>query len=115
MTDYWIGSTEWQRWWDGEPARRLRRVLTDGDQSIALVELERTGEHVLVGRHSDAEPVPGRPVEVRVFSTPEGWDEAAPLREGDLRLQSEAGLYARQEELPVVTQEARERRRRGWF
>lgn len=115
MTDFWLGSTEWQRWWDGAAARRLASVPSDGSQSLALIELEDSGEHVLLGRHAPAEPEPGRPVEVRVYRTPEGWDERGPLREGDLRLQSEAVLYARREELPVVSAEVRERRRRGWF
>jgi hypothetical protein len=115
MTDFWIGSSEWKRWWDGEPARVLHGVRSDGDVALSLVELERTGEHVLLGRHSPADVSPGRAVGVRVYRMPEGWDERAPLREADLRLQSEAELYARREELPVVGADMRERRRRGWF
>jgi hypothetical protein len=116
MTDFWIGSTEHQRWWDGEPAHVVRRIETDGATGLELdlVELERTGEQVLLGRHIPVTVQPGRPVGVRIYTPPEGWDGRGPVAESDLRFQSEPELYARPEELPVVSAERRERIRRGW-
>jgi hypothetical protein len=49
MTDFWIGSTEYRRWWDAEPARIAGPVAFDGalGLELTLVELERTGERLL--------------------------------------------------------------------
>jgi hypothetical protein len=116
VTDFWIGSDEWNTWWDGEPAVVVRDVPSDGTLGIALrlVRVERTGEEVLIGRFFPLPLTPGRPLGVTVYEIPGGWDRVSPLRERELRFHSEAGLYARPEELPVVTAEQRERRRRGW-
>jgi hypothetical protein len=114
VTDFWIGSTEWGRWWDAEPARVLRRVPTDGTREISLVELERTGEHVLLGRGVPVPVAPGRAVGVIVYRMPDDWDERSPLREADLRFASEPELYASRDEAPVVPPERREAVRRGW-
>jgi hypothetical protein len=116
VTDFWIGSDEWSTWWDGEPAVVVRDVASDGALGIQvrLVRLERTAEEVLIGRFFPLPLKPGRPLGVVVYEAPDGWDGVAPLRERELRFQSEAALYARPEELPVVTAEQRERRRRGW-
>jgi hypothetical protein len=116
MTDFWIGSDEWKRWWDGEPAVLVREVPSDGALGIALrlVRLERTGEEVLIGRHFALPLRPGAPLEYTVFDTPEDWDGTAPLPERELKFHSSALLCARPEELPVVTPEQRDRIRRGW-
>ena len=114
MTDFWIGSKEWGRWWDAEPATVVRTVATDGDRELTLAALDRTGEHVLLGRHV---PVPlegGRAVGVVVYHPPDGWDERSPLHEADLRFASEPELYADETEAPVVSAEYRDRVRRGW-
>ena len=114
MADFWIGSTEWGRWWDAEPATVVRTVPTDGARELTLAALDRTGEHVLLGRHV---PVPlegGRAVGVVVYHPPDGWDGRSPLSEADLRFASEPELYARHEDAPVVSAEYRERVRRGW-
>jgi hypothetical protein len=116
VTDCWIGSEEWKTWWDGEPAVVVRDVPSDGALGIALrlVRLERTGEEVLVGRFFPLPLTPGRPLGARIYNIPDGWDGRTPLRERELESHSEAGLYARPEELPVVPADVRERRRRGW-
>jgi hypothetical protein len=116
VTDFWIGSDEYPRWWDGPPAHVVRRVPSDGAHGLELmlVEVESSGEQILLGHHLTVPLAPGRPVAVREFTPPDGWDGREPLREADLRFRSEAGLYARPEELPVVTAEERERVRRGW-
>jgi hypothetical protein len=114
VADFWIGSQEWGRWWDAEPATVVRRIPTDGERELTLAELDRTGEHVLLGRHVPAPLEPGRAVGVVVYHAPDGWDERSPVREADLRFASEPELYARQEEAPVVSAEYRERVRRGW-
>lgn len=114
MTDFWIGSSEWRRWWDPEPARIVRPVASDGPTELTLVELERTGEQVLLGRQIPVAVAPGRAVGVRVFEVPEGWDERSPVRESELRFASEPELYAAREEAPVVPREKREAVRRGW-
>src|SRR4051812_26556365 len=116
MTDFWIGSDEHRRWWGGEPARGGRPIETGGATGLGvnLVELERTGEQVLLGRHMPVAVQPGRPVGVRVYTPPEDWNGRDPVAESELRFQSEPELYARPEELPVVSAERRERIRRGW-
>jgi len=116
VTDFRIASDEWERWRDAQPAHVVRGVETDGATGldVMLVELERTGEHVLLGRHFPMPARPGRPVEVREFSPPEGWDGRAPIAEAQLRFRSGAGLYATPEECPVVSARQREKRRRGW-
>lgn len=114
MTDFWIGSSEYTRWWDPQPARVLRPVETDGPTELSLVELENTGEHVLLGRQMPVPVAPGRAVGVAVYRMPDGWDERSPLAESDLRFASEPELYASRDEAPVATQEKREAVRRGW-
>jgi hypothetical protein len=116
MTDFWIGSKEYPEWWDGEPAHVVRAIETDGATGLELdlVELERTGERKLLGRHVPVAVAPGRPVGVVVYTPPEGWNGHDPVAEADLRFETEPELYARPEELPVVSAERRERRRRGW-
>ena len=117
MTDFWIGSDEYPRWWDGQPAHVVRTVQSDGETGLGtlmLVEVESTGEQILLGRHFPTAVGPGRPVAVREYTAPEGWDGSAPIAEAQLRFRSEPVLYARPEELPVVGAEQRERDRRGW-
>jgi hypothetical protein len=116
VTDFWIGSDEYPRWWDGQPARVIGTVPTDGAHGLELmlVEVESTGEQILLGRHIPIAVRPGRPVGVIEYTAPEGWDGSAPIAEAQLRFRTEPVLYARPEELPVVTAEQRERERRGW-
>lgn len=114
MTDFWIGSDEWKRWWDPQPARVLRDVESDGPLELVLAELERTGEHVLIDWRFRTPVIPGSAVGVRIFRLPDEWDEHSPLTESQIRFASEPELYARPEEAPVVSQEKRERIRRGW-
>jgi|1186.fasta_scaffold33689_2 hypothetical protein len=116
MTDFWIGSDEYSRWYDGQPAHMVRMVDTDGETGLELmlVEVESTGEEILLGRYFPTAVQPGRPVGVREYNTPEGWDGTAPIPEAQLKFRSEPVLYARPEELPVVSAEQRERERRGW-
>ena len=116
MTDFWIGSDEYPRWWDGQPAHVVRTVETDGATGLELmlVEVESTGEHILLGRHFPIAVEPGRPVGVREYTAPEGWDGSAPIAEADLKFRTEPVLYAEPQELPVVSTEQRERVRRGW-
>jgi hypothetical protein len=92
----------------------LRNIESDGTQELTLLELERTGEHVLIGRWIPVPVAPGRAVGVIVYRPPDGWDERSPLAESELRFEGEPALYARPEEAPVVTHEKRERVRRGW-
>jgi hypothetical protein len=113
MTDFWIGSREWGRWWDPEPAHILRDVDVDGQGGVSLVELERTGERVLIARDS-VPVVPGRGVGAIVYRAPDGWDGRTPLHQADLQFASEPELYARAEDAPVVSREHREKIRRGW-
>jgi hypothetical protein len=116
MAEFWIGSWEYRRWWDGEPAHAVRPVASDGalGLSLSLVELERTGEEALLGRPIPIPVRAGTAVGVLVFRTPEGWNGRDPLPERELRFDSEPELYATPEECPVVTPERRERIRRGW-
>ena len=114
MADFWIGSKEWGRWWDPEPATVVRTIATDGARELTLAALDRTDERVLLGRSVPVPLAAGRPVGVVVYHLPDGWDGRAPLRETDLRFESEPELYARQEEVPVVSREYREHVRRGW-
>jgi hypothetical protein len=37
MTDFWIGSDQYPRWWDGQPAHVVRDVETDGETGLALM------------------------------------------------------------------------------
>jgi hypothetical protein len=94
----------------------VRDVQTDGalGMSVRLVELERTGEQVLVGRQFPLPLRPGTALGVRVFDVPEDWDGVDPLRERELSFDSEPELYSTHRECPVVSAETRERRRRGW-
>src|SRR3954469_24177891 len=57
MTDFWIGSDEYPRWWDGRPAHVIRPVPTDGAHGLELmlVEVESTGEQILLARPSGGE------------------------------------------------------------
>jgi hypothetical protein len=116
MTDFWIGSTEYRRWWDGEPARVVGPVASDGalGLDLTLVELERSGDRVLMGRSIPVPVRPGTAVGVRIFDPPDDWDGTAPIAQRSLVGFSEPELYARPEELPVVSEERRERIRRGW-
>src|SRR4051794_20480510 len=116
MTDFWIGSDEYPRWWAGQPARVIRRVETDGETGLdlMLVEIESPREQTLLGRHIPMAVKPGRPVGILEFNVPEGWDGSTPIAEGELRFRSEPVLYAQPQELPVVSIEHRERIRRGW-
>jgi hypothetical protein len=116
MTEFWIGSTEYRRWWDGEPAHVVGPVASDGALGLepTLVELERTGERVLRGRSMPVAVRPGTAVGVRIFDPPDGWNGTEPIRQRALVGCSEPELYARPEDLPVVTEERRERIRRAW-
>lgn len=113
MPDFWIGSTEWGRWWDAEPANVVTRVHSDGPRELRLVELERTGERFLVGTPIDVPVQPGRAVGVTVFRPPHGWDIGAHIDQDDLEFHSQPELYGRLSDAPVTSQQRRERTRRG--
>lgn len=113
---WWAGSDEWGPWTEAPAVRVIGELPTD--QFQRLLEVETVGdfpERFLFGIANTAgRPAPGSPIGAIVFATPEDWDGRQPLNLGNLAYRGEATVAASRDEVPRLSDEAREKRRKGW-
>jgi hypothetical protein len=113
---WWAGSDEWGPWTEAPAVRVLDELPSDQFERLALVETEGAfPEQFLFGISNAARsPSPGSPIGALVFAPPEHWDGREPLNLRNLIYQGEATVCATADEAPRLSDEARERRRKGW-
>jgi hypothetical protein len=113
---WWAGSDEWEPWTTAPPIRVIGRLPSDDFEQLLLVETANEHpERFLFGiGQKDARPTPGSPIAAVVFEVPSHPDPREPLNLRDLRYRGEVVVSARAEEAPRLSDEDRERRRKGW-
>jgi len=113
---WWAGSDEWEPWTTAPPIRVIGRLPSDDFEHLLVVETANEyPRRFLFGiGQSDARPEPGSPIAAVVFQAPDQPDPRTPLNLRDLKYQGEVVVSARQEEAPRLSDEERERRRKGW-
>jgi hypothetical protein len=113
---WWAGSDEWGPWTSAPAVRALAELPSNQFERLLLIEtVTNPPERFLFGIAGPAPgPAPGSPVGAIVFSEPQGWDGEQPLNLADLRYRGEAVVAATPEEAPRLSEEDRERRRKGW-
>jgi hypothetical protein len=114
---WWAGSDEWEPWIRAPAIRVLDELPSDDFKPLLLVET--LGEHpeqflfgVLGPRSS---PTPGSPIGAMVFRPPERWDGTSALNLRDLSYVGEVVIGARRDDIPSLTPDQLERRRKGWW
>jgi hypothetical protein len=110
---WWAGSDEWEPWTTPQPVRVVGRLPSDDFAQLLLVETPN--ERFLFGiGQNETRPTPGSPIAAVVFQAPSQPDPREPLNLRDLNYRGDVVVCAGQEEAPRLSDEDRERRRKGW-
>jgi hypothetical protein len=110
----WAGSDEWDPWTEAPQIRRLQAVASDSFDELWLVEaLLDPPRQFLIGFGQRVTDKLGFPRAARAFNVPVGW-EGGPLELTDLAYAGDVIVARTPDDLPSLSPERRERRRKGW-
>jgi hypothetical protein len=113
---WWAGSDEWGPWTRAPAVKVLGELPTDQFERLLLVEtVDDFPRRFLFGiAYPALRPTPGTPIGAIVFAPPEHWDGRELLNMSNLIYRGEATVCASQDEAPRLSDEEREKRRKGW-
>jgi hypothetical protein len=110
----WAGSDEWEPWTNAPQIRMLRQVPSGDFYELWLVEASLDGPtQFLVGVGTPVTERLSFPFAARAFQVPVGWDGGA-LTLAELKYAGDIVVGKRRQDVPTLSPEQRERRRRGW-
>lgn len=115
---WWAGSDEWEPWTSAPPVRVIGRLPSDDFQQLLIVETaDENAERFLFGTGIGEEalpPSPGISIAAVVFKAPSESDAVGPVNLRELKYCGEVLVCARQHDAPRLSDEDRDRRRKGW-